>query len=300
MKNIDHTQSLISLGFTNLEADVYAYLLQESSVTGYRVAQALGKPTANTYKALESLERKGAVLVDESENRLCRAIPANELLNHLDHRFQENRKQAAHSLSKLGRPSADDRVYQLRSRGQVFERCRSMLANCKHVVIMDAFPDIVSELQPDIEQAALRGVEVIIKTYIATEIKDVRVVVRPRGHEIIDALPGNMISINIDGAEHLLSLVHTDSDQVYQAIWTSSAIISYLLYNGLVNEISQVAIMWEMEQDTTVEKLKKVFSDLRYLHPATSKGFAYQNLMRQLGFTLELDQGKDAPQKHSN
>ena len=72
---------LVALGFTALEAEIYSLLLEEEApATGYRVAQALRKPASNIYKALESLESKGAVMVDEGESRLCRPIPPEELL----------------------------------------------------------------------------------------------------------------------------------------------------------------------------------------------------------------------------
>ena len=71
----DGTQSLMALGFTGLEAEIYAFLLGQSSVTGYRVAQALGKPAANTYKAIESLERKEAVLIGYGLKRNPRIRP---------------------------------------------------------------------------------------------------------------------------------------------------------------------------------------------------------------------------------
>ena len=77
-------ESLVALGFTALEAEVYIYLLGASPATGYRVAQAIGKPIANTYKAIEALESKGAVIVEHSANKLCRAIPAEELLGQLE------------------------------------------------------------------------------------------------------------------------------------------------------------------------------------------------------------------------
>src|SRR5438105_11642808 len=120
-------ESLVALGFTALEAEVYIYLLGASPATGYRVAQAIGKPIANTYKAIEALESKGAVIVEHSANRLCRAIPAEELLGQLERRFRDRRSKAARALSELPGSADDDRVYQLRSRDQVYERARSML-----------------------------------------------------------------------------------------------------------------------------------------------------------------------------
>src|SRR5262244_1295461 len=87
--------ALTRLGFTALEAEVYTWLLGEPGATGYRIAQGIGKPVANTYKALESLQKKGAILVEEDESRLCRAVPPEELLTQLERGFASSRADAA-------------------------------------------------------------------------------------------------------------------------------------------------------------------------------------------------------------
>ena len=85
-----HIDSLRELGLTGLEAEAYAWLLTASPATGYGVAKGLGKPTANTYKALESLREKGAVVTDDDETRSYRAVPPPELLAALERRFLES------------------------------------------------------------------------------------------------------------------------------------------------------------------------------------------------------------------
>lgn len=283
MNGADFTQPLVELGLTALEAEAYGFLLQQSPATGYKVAQAIGKPAANTYKALESLARKGAVLVDDAENRLCRAVPADEWLNQLERQFQLRKQNASDMLAKLGTSPQDDRLYQLHTRTQVLERARAMLLRCKHSAVMDIYPAVLTALTDDIEAATSRGIEIVVKTYQPIELREVRVIVRPRGHEITEALPGDMISLNIDGVEHLLAVMPSDGDRVFQAIWTGSAVVSFLLYNGLINEASQAAMMAELERDTSVEKLRLVFQGLRHLHPVSSRGPAYQNLLRHIG-----------------
>ena len=67
-------KSLESLGLTQIEALAYAYLVANPSSTGYRVARGIGKPTANVYRALESLGRKGAVLQDRALTPSFRAL----------------------------------------------------------------------------------------------------------------------------------------------------------------------------------------------------------------------------------
>jgi len=275
-------QSLVELGFTSLEAEVYAFLVCESGVTGYRVAQAIGKPAANTYKALESLERKGAVLVDEGDTRVFRAVPAEELLAGLGRSFEARRAEAAARLAGLVPPPGDDRLYQLRTKTQVWQRCRAMLARCRHVAVMDLFPAAVVELWAELEETARRGIEVVIKTYEPLKVVGARVVVRPRGHEIVDAIPGSLVSLNIDGQEHLLAMLSEAGDGVHQAFWTSSTIISFLLYNGLVNEVSQVAVMQELEKGSDARAIRRRFEELRPLHPISSRGPVYQNLLKSV------------------
>ncbi len=291
----DCVQALVDIGFTALEAKIYAFLVSEPAVTGYRVAQAIGKPAANAYKALESLERKGALLVDQGDSRRFRAVPPDELLRGLKRQFLARHDDAAELLAKLAPPPADDRLYQLRSRKQVLERCRAMLGRCDQVAVADMFPPIVAELRTDLEQAARRGVEVVIKTYASVTVAGARIQVRPRGHEIVDAIPGSLVSLNIDGQEHLLAMLADDGDRVHQAIWTGSTIVAFVLYNGLINEVSQVAVMAALESGADVDVIRQRFRELRHLHPISSRGPAYQNLLRQMGIAAEVQQANAVP-----
>ena len=57
-------ESLKQLGLNNLEAEVYIHLLTNYPMTAYKVGKGINKPTANVYKAIESLSKKGAVIID--------------------------------------------------------------------------------------------------------------------------------------------------------------------------------------------------------------------------------------------
>ena len=103
---------LRDLGFTEIEARVYTFLLQNEPATGYRISHAIGKPTANTYKAVAALEGRGAVQVDEGENRLVRAVPPEELLAGLERRARDRHEAARGVLAELNRDTTDDRVYR--------------------------------------------------------------------------------------------------------------------------------------------------------------------------------------------
>ncbi len=235
MKN-QAAAALTFLGFSEIEALVYTFLLQESPATGYRVSHAIGKPTANTYKAIAALALRGAVIIDDSENRLCRAVPPGELIERLGREFDTHKKTAADELAKIKQAAGDDRVYYLSSVEQVIERARAMLGQAKQAALLDLFPKCVPLLSGDLEAAARRGVKVAARCYERTTLKGVSVVVA-EGDRVLGTWPGQQLSITVDGDQFMHALLSQDVSSVHQALWSSSTFMSCLQYNALYNEI---------------------------------------------------------------
>lgn len=236
MKN-QAAAALTFLGFSEIESLVYTFLLQESPATGYRVSHAIGKPTANTYKAIAALVLRGAVIIDDSENRLCRAVPPGELLERLGREFDTHKKTAADELAKIKQSAGDDRVYYLSSVDQVIERARAMLGQAKQAVLLDLFPKCVPLLSGDLEAAARRGVKVAARCYGPTVLKGVSVVAAEAGDRVLGTWPGQQLSITVDGDQFMHALLSQDVSSVHQALWSSSTFMSCLQYNALYNEI---------------------------------------------------------------
>lgn len=230
-------EPLVSLGFTQLEADIYAWLLEDAPATGYRIAQALRKPAPNIYKAIESLESKGAVMVDEGRGRRCRPVPPDELLSHLDRRFQRDRARAQQSLGRVGLPEPDDRVYRLQSVGAVFERARAMLSRAREIVIVDAFPAPLADIVAALEEAAARGVKVGVLTYAPMAIEGAHVVVTPCAETVLQRWRGQWLKVVVDGREHLVSQMDPDQRVVRQAIWSSSVDLSWVYHSAVSSEL---------------------------------------------------------------
>jgi sugar-specific transcriptional regulator TrmB len=274
-------QPLVSLGFTSLEAEVYAFLLGESPVTGYRIAQALRKPAPNIYKAIESLEAKGAVMVDDGTSRVCQPVPPDELLGHLERRFQEDRARAAASLSGIGAPVPDDRVYQLRSPDQVLERAHTMLGRCREVALVDAFPLPLERLRQPIEAAARRGVVVGVKAYAETKLAGALVTVDARRERAMERWPGQWVNVVVDGVEHLVAFLTPDAESVHQAVWSSSVWLSWVYHSALSSEIMLEAVEAELARgDATCERLRAKLAELGPLRALQASG--YQELVGRL------------------
>jgi HTH-type transcriptional regulator, sugar sensing transcriptional regulator len=266
--NTGATEALRTLGFSETDARVYAFLLQNEPSTGYRISHAIGKPTANTYKSIASLERMGAVQVEEGGNRLVRAIPPRELLAQLDRGFRNRKKKAEAALFELSRAGEDDRLYALRSVEQVLERARSMIRRARCVIVADLFPGVLPELEKDLGRAARRGVAVAIRSYATGDgsaaverpgagnaaavssdgidrplLPGVAVFTSPLAQQVLDAWPGQQITLVVDAEEHLLGLFDRDMTSVHQAVWSRSTFLSCMHHNHVAMEIMSTA--WE-------------------------------------------------------
>jgi len=266
---------LVELGFTALEAEIYTRLLEEESpVTGYRLAQLLSKAAPNVYKALESLESKGAVMVDSGQTRLCRAAPPAELLARLDRRFGEARERARHDLEDRARPRVDQRVYQLTSLDAVLERARAMLGRASEIVVVDAFPHSFEVLRESLQETAGRGVEVAALTYQeADPIPGVRVHSHPVPEFTRKRWPGDWLNISIDASELLIALLDYDGDRVHQAIWTSSPVMAVAYHNGLSSEAILNRLESLIEAGADVEELQRESRELNSLKASWCAGY---------------------------
>jgi len=281
MHNGDAIQALMRLGFTALEAEAYTWLLGEPGATGYRIAKGIGKPVANTYKALESLQKKGAVLVDEDENRVCRAVPAEELLGQLERGFASHRSDAARALSRVAGAEGDDRVYTLRTAAQVMERARSMLRTSRQVVLIDAFPGALAALRPEVARAVARGVDVAVKTYRPADAGGAETFVEPDGEDVLARWSGEWLNLIVDGAEHLLAFFDAGLIQVRQAIWTGSPYLSWVYHSALAAELVMAEVQGLSRRTGRGDRLRKLMDRFDALVAPDATG--YRALIRRFG-----------------
>ena len=205
------SNALQGIGFSEIEALVYAFLVGREPATGYRISHAIGKATANTYKAIASLVQQGAVQVDEGGNRLIRAVPPDELLAGLERRAREKREAARAALADRSADVADDRVYTLRGRDQVLERARAMLGRAREIVLGDLFPGPLEALAADLAAAAARGVRVVVKVYSPLDVPGVAEVPEADAARALSGWPGQQLSLVADADEHLLALFDAPS-----------------------------------------------------------------------------------------
>jgi sugar-specific transcriptional regulator TrmB len=234
--------ALSALGFSEIEALAYCFLLKESPATAYRVSHGIGKPTANTYKAIASLAAQGAITLDDGESKEYRAVPPEELLARLESGFRGRKQAAADALKGLHQDDADDRVYRLVTVDQVFERARAMLARAEEIVLVDAFMGPLEGIEAAVKAAVKRKVKVVIQGYDDRTVPGAVMLRNNRTPEVISHWPGQHFTLVADAREHLLALFSQDLSAVHQAVWSHSAFLSCMHHNHLACDFTLTAL----------------------------------------------------------
>ena len=257
------------LGLTTLEAQIYVFLLQHSPATGYKIAKGIGRSFPSTYKALASLESKGAILVEDGATRLSRAVAPEELMDQLEHRFRQQRHRAVAAVSQLVRSPDDTRIYQLTSVDQVYERSRRMLAEGQERALLELFPEPLEALREPVEEAARRGLNITARIYAPASLSGVRLVQSPYGSQNLRTFRSQWFSIFIDGRQFLLAHLLEEGKGVIHATWSANPYLARTLYTHANSDFHHYSFYPFLEAAKSVDELRAEYDRLREAFPAS-------------------------------
>jgi sugar-specific transcriptional regulator TrmB len=235
-------KALTELGFTDLEAQLYCALLKRAPVTGYRLAQTVGKAAANVYQALIALEQKGAVVVEDGDTKSYRPVAPGEMMAALQTRFSASRKSAATALERLHTPAHSDKIFQLRNSVQAIERARQMIESAREIVLFDLFPEPFQLLKSHLGLAAARGVRVAGVVYSEESCGDFECVRSHGQARVPEKWPGSQLTLVADAREFLVALLSDDGEELRHGLWSDSLYLSCLQHSGMACEIRLSAL----------------------------------------------------------
>lgn len=290
------SQLLVDMGVSKPEADVYVQLLllaADGPATGYQLAKALKKDPTSVYKALEALVRLGAVEVDPDKTKRYRPVPAKAFTRQLVNDLKRKRRLAVETLSGLGAATRDQRVYSLRGREQVFDRCRELLQHCRQVTLLDLTPEIVAELESEIAAVARRGAAVVLRLYRPATILGVLTVEEPEGELLLELMPGPKLQCVVDCSRQLNAFLspRPGSRSVPQAIFSASPFLAYQAHLGLADEIVQTELRRLLAAGVTAAEMEGRHRELaRLIHGRVD----WEELWREMGIPAGADAGEPA------
>jgi sugar-specific transcriptional regulator TrmB len=233
---IDH---LAELGFSGAEAAVYVALLAEPKATGYRIARLAGKPVPNTYKALDALHKKGAIIVDETgRGRTYTALPVSEFFEGMKRRLDTMRGHLEEELKGLTAGAVEGGIFQLTTPDQVYGRAKTLLREARSVALVDIFPEPLEHLRGDLEAAAKRGVHIWAMVYLPGEIKGCEVIAPKKPAAHLEIWKADWMNVIVDSREALYSLLKKNGAGVHRAVWIKDPYLAMQAFSGAFHEFA--------------------------------------------------------------
>ena len=251
----DLRKMLEELGLGKTEASAYLQLLllsEESPATGYQVAKGLGKDPNTVYRALEDLEKRGAVETSEGRGKEFRPIPPGELMAVLKKEYESRIQIAEESLRAMPKPSQGSELYRLSTVGLAEERFSKLLNECERIAVLDLSPGVLSAYMDGIRAALKQGVTVVAKLYeepdsqLLEGMENLIFTVEPDGLLMQELMPGPTMRGVFDCQTQLMAYLPTGwsfgsgsrgSAPLAQAFWSGSPLLAYQAHNGLTSEI---------------------------------------------------------------
>jgi len=227
---------LLAVGLNDLEADVYMLLLNEESLTGYKIGKLLHKPTANVYKAIDSLALKGALLLEDKQKGLCKAVPAHDFFATIEAGLIRKTQEAKRTFTPASKAIYDEKSYQIQSLELVLEKCRQMLQHCQKIVVIDIFPQPLAYLLPEIQACVQRGIEVYLQVYEPIVIPGAQVAFPQFYPKVLTYWKSHQLNLITDGKEYVLALFNENMTEVLQATWSRNLYLACMLHKGFSNE----------------------------------------------------------------
>ena len=281
MENSNELSTLLrEMGLSDLEANVYIWLLENNRSTGYKIAMQTGKPIANTYKALKSLEKKGAVVCDRSSNKTYfDTIPVEEFLNKIENEFLRQKKKIINEVQKLDVQQESIGIYELRSEALVYEKAIGMINSAENTLLIDCFPAPMKSIKEHLMRKRTGNVSIYVKNYSGENIDNVNQIKAANTELPYTDLDGQWLIVLKDTTESLVAFFNKDGTELNHCVWIKDPFISFVLFNGSTHEFNftEVYDIVYNNEDNKIEKIKKAnerYQDIyKYMRIAARDNF---------------------------
>jgi len=243
MSNNKLSNKLRELALNELETTIYIWLLKNNRSTGYGIASQINKPVANTYKALKSLEKKGAVVSDNSSNnKYFSSVNVEEFLNKIEREFRNTKEQIIGEVNKLKVQQESGGIYEIQSAEHAYEKAINMINSAETTLLVDCFPTQMKKIKTPLSEKSSKGITIFLKNYCDTKINNINQICSKNTELPVEGLGGEWMIILKDTTESLIALFTKDGKKLKHCIWTKDSFLSFVLFNGSIFEFSYTEI----------------------------------------------------------
>ena len=208
------------IGFTEYETKAYLALLDDSPLSGYKVAQSSGVPRSKIYEVLGGLVRRGAVLVNHGEPVQYAPLPPKELISRRRREMESSLAAAEKSLEHYAEsPDSRGAIWDIKGREEILDRAREVIGRAERSILVEIWEEDAPELRGILEAVSGRGVEVGVVAYGEPDYPFARVYYHDLVDEITSGLGARWIVLSADMREVVTGILSLGENS--RAAWTT-------------------------------------------------------------------------------
>lgn len=159
--------TLINLGFSRLESEIYIALL-DGEMSGYQIAKKIEVARPSVYTALEHMFEKGIVQKLQDSSAEYKAQPPQIIFKKLSGEFAQNAAFAEQTLTQYSETRFENRLATIKGIKTIIEYAKNMLINAEKEVFINTDLEL-SIFKPAIEKAVEKGTAITIFSFYAAD-----------------------------------------------------------------------------------------------------------------------------------
>jgi HTH-type transcriptional regulator, sugar sensing transcriptional regulator len=152
---------LQQVGLNKYEAEAYYTLLIEGPLTGYELGKRSNVPLSRSYEILHRLTQKGLAVAQPGEPPRYTAEDPEHVIARMRQAHTATLTALTAALDRLPRARAPDEFWVRRGRQHILAHAQAMLAQAERTVDLRCPPTVAGEVMAGLEQARLRGCQVL-------------------------------------------------------------------------------------------------------------------------------------------
>jgi sugar-specific transcriptional regulator TrmB len=167
-------QSLKNLSLSTYEAEVYATLLSQPSISASALCKETGISDTKIYYALDGLTEKGMLIVRNASPKIYKPVPPKEAISNLKQRLTEKFKEElkeADVLTDMLVPiyeSAEKQdelevAYIINGKNNIENKMKALISNAKkEITFFVSYPELFKDLEATLRETKNRRIKLNI------------------------------------------------------------------------------------------------------------------------------------------
>ncbi|WP_160678836.1 TrmB family transcriptional regulator [Clostridium sp. C8-1-8] len=166
----DIINKLQDFNFTKTEAEVYLCLLKNGQLNGSQISKLLNISRSSVYSCLESLYKRGNVLMLSGEPTIYKAQSPDTLINNIKANYQNSIEILEESLSNMERSELDDQYWNMKGYSNFIETTKKLLVEAESEVYISTTFEL-KLFEEELKKLIERNIRIIVFSFESLDVE---------------------------------------------------------------------------------------------------------------------------------